>query len=118
MTYNNCTSKRTGDPLKTYFTQSEAVHAADYALNTYQNSMVPYTCEDCGHWHLCPESRHTPSQTCNSCKDRNGRPKQLYLSYRAAIKRANCIYDERGARLSVYECCHNYGWHLTKADVW
>lgn len=118
MTFINCTSKRTGDPLTTYFTKNEAIDAADYVLQAYQNAMIPYNCKNCGHWHLCPEDRFTPNQTCTFCTDSNNKPKQLYLSYQSALKRAKCIYKERNERLNVYECCHNHGWHLTKADRW
>ena len=118
MTSNICKSKRTGKQLTKYQSQNDAFEAADYALDHYQNSMVPYQCNRCNGWHLCPKDRYTPSTTCNHCTDGNGRPKQLYLTYEAAQKRARLRYQEDGIRLNVYECCHNRGWHLTKNDLW
>ncbi|MDP2505580.1 MULTISPECIES: hypothetical protein [unclassified Oceanobacter] len=114
-TQTQCLSKRTGNPLVSYLTQEEAVIAAQYALQTYQNAMVPYLCDRCTHWHLCPEERHTPSETCNYCTSSDGKPKQLYATYEGAKKRAECLWHEKGQRLYVYECPHQHGWHLTKS---
>jgi hypothetical protein len=118
MTSNVCRSKRTGKELTKYLGLEDALRAAEYALNRYQNSMVPYQCNNGNHWHLCPKDRYTPSTTCNHCTDGSGRPKQLYQSKEAAEKRARIRYEEDGIRLNVYECCHNRGWHLTKNDLW
>ncbi|WP_221796216.1 hypothetical protein [Oceanobacter mangrovi] len=112
-----CTT-RTGKPRACYSTQEQAQSAADYAESAYGNAMVPYFCNRCSYWHLCPKDRHTPSTICNHCTDGNGRPKQLYLTYESAKKRAQLRYEEDGVLLNVYECCHNRGWHLTKNDLW
>ena len=118
MTTSNTCTTRQGKPRACYPTQEHALAAANYAKFAYRNAMVPYLCDQCHSWHLCPKDRHTPSKTCTSCTDGNGRPKQLYLTYEAAKKRAQLRYEEDGVRLNVYECCHNHGWHLTKNCEW
>ncbi|MCY0965164.1 hypothetical protein [Parathalassolituus penaei] len=112
-----CTT-RNGKLRSCYPSEEDARNAADYAQDAYGNAMVPYLCDRCNHWHLCPQDRYTPSATCHYCTDGNGRPKQLYLTYESAQKRAHLRYQEDGVRLNVYECCHNRGWHLTKNDLW
>lgn len=112
-----CTT-RTGKPRACYSDQEQAQSAADYAEVTYGNAMVPYLCDRCHSWHLCPKDRYTPSQTCSDCVDGNGHPKLLYSTKEAAEKRARIRYEEDGVRLNVYECCHKHGWHLTKNDLW
>ncbi len=118
MNFSNCISKKTGEPLKCYGSEPEAIDAADYVLATYQRSMVPYLCHYCGAWHLCPADRHTPSRECGYCTSGDGRHKQLYDSKSAAEKRAHCLYKENGINLKVYPCPHQDGWHLTKANSW
>ena len=115
---NQCTSQRTGAPLKTYLCHISAQQAADQVKNDYGRAMVPYPCDRCDYWHLCPEDRHTPSETCHYCTSSEGKPKQLYATYEAAKKRADCLLQEKRIKLYVYECRHQQGWHLTKSCGW
>lgn len=115
MKLNVCTSTSTGNPLKTYTCYDNAQQAADYAMKTYKNAMVPYQCDRCHYWHLCPEERHTPSKICRYCISSDGKRKQLYHTYEGAKKRAGCFLRENRLRLYVYECPHQHGWHLTKS---
>jgi len=118
MKLNECTSKNTGNPLKAYTCCENAQQAADYALKTYKKSMIPYPCDRCDYWHLCPEDRYTPSETCHYCTSSEGKPKQLYSTYEGAQKRAQCFFRENQLKLHVYECRYQYGWHLTKSRGW
>ncbi|PHQ83303.1 MAG: hypothetical protein COB58_01975 [Thalassobium sp.] len=116
--FTQCTSARTGEPLKFYQYHSAAQQAADHAKFYYGRVMVPYQCDHCDYWHLCPEDRHTPSETCHYCTSSEGKPKQLYATYEAAKKRADCLLQEKRIKLDVYECRHQQGWHLTKSRGW
>lgn len=115
---NQCTSQRTGAPLKTYLCHISAQQAADQVKIDYGRTMVPYPCDRCDYWHLCPEDRHTPSETCHYCTSSTGKPKQLYATYEAAKKRADCLWQENRVKLDVYECRYQFGWHLTKLRGW
>jgi len=116
--FTQCTSTRTGKPLSTYQCNFSAQQAADQTKINYGRVMVPYQCDHCDYWHLCPEDRHTPSETCHYCTSSEGKPKQLYKSEKAAQKRADCLRAERGITLYIYECPHQRGWHLTKSRGW
>lgn len=111
-----CFSKKTGKPLTEYMSRYEADEGADYANKTYGNSLSSYQCNVCGGWHLSPKVRQTPSIKCPECTDSNGYSKALYLTYESALNRASILYEERGVMLSVYECPHYEGWHLTKSN--
>ena len=115
---NPCISHHTGKPLKSYLSEFEAQMAAERSSLLHGNPMVPYLCDRCGQWHLCPESRHTPSKTCNHCTSSSGKPKKLYPTKEIAEKRARIIYEERRIRLTAYSCPVGQGWHLTKNDLW
>lgn len=116
--FTQCTSARTGKPLCTYQCRFSAQQAADQARINFGRAMVPYQCDRCNHWHLCPEDRHTPSEPCHYCTSGEGKPKQLYSSENDAQKRADCLRMERGIVLYVYECPRQRGWHLTKSRGW
>ena len=109
-----CMSKRTSEPLTEYDSKNEARAGADYANSTYGNNLVPYQCDKCNYWHLAPADRQTPSRKCHSCTDSYGRRKDLYETKEGAELRAEILYEEKGMRLTVYECPNNRGWHLTK----
>jgi hypothetical protein len=96
-----------GKPRRTYLNQQWAEEGARHALNTYGNRMVPYHCDQCGSWHLCPANRHTPGQHCHYCS------KQAYASENVAELRAFILEREQGILLRVYECPYGEGWHLT-----
>ena len=113
--HTQCTSTRTGKPLSTYQCNFSAQQAADQTKINYGRVMVPYQCDHCDYWHLCPEDRYTPSETCHYCTSSEGKPKQLYKSEKAAQKRADCLRAERDITLYIYECPHQHGWHLTKS---
>lgn len=110
-----CISQRTGQLLKTYQCKFSADQAANQTSLTLGKAMVSYQCDRCSYWHLCPEERHTPSETCHYCTSGEGKPKQLYTSYQSAKRRANCLFHEKKLRLSIYECRYQHGWHLTKS---
>ncbi len=101
-----CVSRR-GEPRRAYPTRASAEQGARHALAAYGCHVVPYSCNACGGWHLCPRERQTPSRECRDCS------KQAYDSEQAAERRAAIIERERGVRLRVYECPHGDGWHLT-----
>ncbi len=98
---------RSGKPRKGYYSSDDAEDGADYVFKRYKKRMVPYLCENCGDWHLCPAKRHTPSQHCDPCS------KQAYESKQAAERREKILVAERGIWLFIYECPHKNGWHLT-----
>lgn len=96
-----------GKSRRSYASREWAEESARYTLNTYGKRTVPYHCERCRAWHLCPASRYTPGHHCDSCS------KQAYVSERAAELRALILEREQGAILRVYECPEDQGWHLT-----
>lgn len=50
------------------------------------------------------------ARECSQCKQRNGKPKLAYQSEAHAAEVAETVNQE----LSIYECPHNNGWHLTR----
>lgn len=114
MKSKTCTSSRSNKALSEYASEKEALDAAKFIRKQRSNHMVPYRCETCNKWHLAPKGRQTPSSTCGQCKDRNGKPKESYETKQGATKRARILQKEQGVSLSVYECPHGNGWHLTK----
>lgn len=98
-----------GRPRRAYPDLSSAEEGARHALLSYGNQMVPYRCNQCGSWHLCPIDRYTPGHYCYACS------KQAYNSEQAAERRARILEQERGTRLRVYECPYGEGWHLTSS---
>lgn len=103
-----CVNRR-GKPRRAYPNRASAEEGAQYVLHCYGNRMVPYRCDRCRDWHLCPAERHTPGHHCHSCS------KQAYESEEAAERRAEILATERGVWLRVYECPHYEGWHLTSS---
>lgn len=114
MKSKSCYSKKTNEPLTEYFTEEDAQDGADYINSAFDNDLAPYKCSKCNKYHLSPKNRQTPSTTCNYCTDRYGSPKELYSLREYAERRANITYQERGLRLSFYQCEYSNGWHLTK----
>ncbi len=110
-----CTTRKTGRPLSEYDTKAEAQSAAKYANKNFQNSnMVPYKCATCGFWHLTPQERQTPSETCSVCRGSDGQLKEAYTTETDAQTRAKLLRKEQGIALFSYKCEHGNGWHLTK----
>mgnify|MGYP005754103013 FL=1 len=101
-----CLNKE-GKPRRSYLDRESASEGAHYALETYGNRMVPYHCDRCNWWHLCPAERHTPGHRCHDCG------KQAYDSEGAAERRAYILGQEQGTSLRVYQCPYGSGWHLT-----
>ena len=110
-----CVGKQSGKPLREYDSSAEAERAAEYVAATYGNEVVPYRCSRCGHWHLSPKTRHTPSTTCRWCTGHDGRPKATYRTEREAERRASILGSEKRISLRVYECPQREGWHLTSS---
>lgn len=106
--------KKDGEPLSTYLSEHDAINGAIHVITNYANKLLPYHCPRCGHYHLTPKDRHTPSRKCLYCQDSNGMYKELYETQEAAERRAEIIADEQGIKLKVYKCPHQCGWHLTK----
>lgn len=96
--------------LEEYFSESEALDAADYVNERYGNDVVPYKCRKCDMWHLSPKGRQTPNIRCSECD------KDLYPTEAIALRRAKIILEEKGVRLYPYECSFMNGWHLTKNE--
>lgn len=107
-TYNNgaCIGA-SGKPRRSYPDKSSADHAAAYVLLAHKKQVIPYLCDACGSWHVCPAERHTPNHSCRHCD------KQSYDSEQSAERRAALREGEAGLWLRVYECPHGDGWHLT-----
>ena len=103
---SGCMSRR-DTPLRAFPDRASADEAARYALATYGNRMVPYRCDRCGFWHLCPADRHTPSHECTTCSKRS------YETEEGAKRRAAIIEAGQGVCLRVYACPYGDGWHLT-----
>ena len=114
MKSETCFSKSSSLPLTEYHSEVEAIGAAEYSKDYYDNDLVPYHCNKCDFWHLSPRSRQTPSQKCMHCTGSDGILKDTYITKKDAIKRSNILYDEKGINLKVYRCSHSDGWHLTK----
>lgn len=110
---SKCLSPRTGKPLKTYMSESDAQRAVGHVRFEYGNEMVLYRCEDCGLWYLSPRNRSTPATLCPYCKASDGSRKDLYVTKKDAKQRAKIIREKRAAKLQVYKCPHQEGWHLT-----
>lgn len=96
-----------GKPRRAYLNRQWAEEGSHHAFNTYGKHMVPYHCDQCGSWHLCPANRHTPGHYCHYCS------KQAYISENAAQLRSFILEQEKGTLLRVYECPYSEGWHLT-----
>lgn len=111
----SCNSRKTGRPLMEYDSKAEAKSAAKHANQNFAGAnLVPYKCSKCGFWHLSPENRQTPSETCTTCRGTDGKLKESYTTERDALRRAGLLRKEMGVKLHVYECEHGNGWHLTK----
>jgi hypothetical protein len=102
-----------GKERKAYYSETEALEAAIYVQNRYNNDQVPYHCPECGMYHLSPKERQTESEECNYCTDSRGRPKQLYLNIEAAENRRRIREREGSIVLTVYRCPYRAGYHLT-----
>lgn len=96
-----------GKPRRAYQNQQLAEEGARHSLETYGNRMIPYHCDRCGSWHLCPADRHTPGHYCHCCS------KQAYVTKSAAELRALILEREQETWLRVYDCPYGEGWHLT-----
>ena len=117
MAFDPCKSKRSGRPLSSYFSKADAQEAADYGRKNYRSAKLkPYKCDRCGSWHLAPQDRHTPSETCTVCRGSDGKLKESYPTPEIAQRRAKILRREQGVELTVYECEHGKGWHLTKLN--
>lgn len=114
-TSSTCRGRTSGKALTTYADEVSARAGADHALRRHGRAMAPYKCERCGGWHLCPLERQTPSETCPTCRDGSGRPKQRYATWEAAERRADISCSERGVSLRVYPCPSGDGFHLTSS---
>ena len=114
MKSDTCFGKMSGQPLNQYYDEYEAIDAANYSREQYNNYLIPYQCVKCSFWHLSPKARITPSKKCNKCTAGDGTFKDTYRVKKEAYVRANIIYNEHGIDLQVYECSFGNGWHLTK----
>jgi hypothetical protein len=106
--------KKDSKPLSAYFSEYEAFDGASHVKTEYGLDLSPYQCSKCGHWHLSPQNRQTPSKECIYCTDKKGKHKELYKTMETAANRAEIIEEERGIKLKVYKCPNQNGWHLTK----
>jgi hypothetical protein len=106
--YDNsgCLSRR-GTPLRAFDDHASASDSAAFASERYGRATVPYRCDRCSRWHLCPRDRHTPSHDCFACSKRS------YETEAGAERRAAILEEEQGVRLRIYSCPDGDGWHLT-----
>lgn len=102
-----------GHPLSEYPARREAHDAAEYVNRSLRKKLVPYECGRCGQWHLSPAERQTPSLIACKCLDRYGMPKALYETKDGARQRAKILSNEKALKLSVYQCPHTHGFHLS-----
>jgi hypothetical protein len=51
---------------------------------------------------------------CDLCKGKDGKKKDIYETFQAALDTAQYIEEDRGLSLKTYKCPHGNGWHLTK----
>jgi len=109
-----CFSRTTGAPLSEYGSWDDAVGAAGYVYEQSGPELYAYHCDVCSLYHLAPAARHTPSTECDHCSSSDGRPKMAYESRQDARRRADILREEHGADLTVYECPHGSGWHLSR----
>ena len=99
---------RDGQFLSEYYSEGDALSAAEHLAQQHGVKLKPYRCSKCEMWHLSPPDRITPSKKCSECH------KAAYKSKSDAERRADIIYREKGTSLRVYECPYGNGWHLTK----
>ena len=104
MKSKTCYGRKTREPLTEYRNAMDARQATNYVSD---RKMVAYECNKCGWWHLSPADRQTPSAYCDYCG------KELYETKQAVQRRAKILLEERGVRLSIYQCEYSDGWHLT-----
>ena len=114
---NSCLAAKTGRPLSEYRGKADAKTAAKYANINYPGSKLsPYRCDVCGLWHLSPATPRVESSRCAVCRSPDRKLKPAYKTETDARIRAELLRREQGVFLSVYECEHGYGWHLTNTD--
>jgi len=86
-----------------YDSREEAQRSADYVMKKFGGFAEPVKCWNCRKWHLGIDSCE-----CSYCTPRYGLgTKTLFTSY-AAAKFMASKFDQ-----SVYECPHDFGYHLT-----
>jgi hypothetical protein len=51
---------------------------------------------------------------CDFCKGKDGKKKDVYETFQAALDTAQYIEENRGISLNIYQCPRGNGWHLTK----
>ena len=73
--------KKDGEPLSTYLSEYEANDGASHVRFQYGLDLSPYQCSKCGHWHLSPKERQTPSKECMYCTDSMERKKN-YMKHK------------------------------------
>jgi len=61
------------------------------------------------------ETRHF--KKCKHCRGKDGKQKDIYVTFQSAFDTAEFIEKDRGIYLNVYKCPHGNGWHLTSNDA-
>jgi len=105
---------RGGGRLREFDRRADAIRAAKFDPLSV-SAVEPYECPKCDHWHLRPVEATGPiptDGTCLQCSGRDGRPKIAHPTYESALEQA---LSTTGAQLTVYQCPHGRGWHLTRA---
>lgn len=113
-----CKGKISQQAVTEYDTEYDAQCGAEHAAQCHGEAFTPYRCQTCGHWHISPLRRQTPSRPCPYCTDSHGYPKKAYSTLKGAETRAAIIQRDRGLDLRPYECEYGMGWHLTKSFGW
>lgn len=106
--------KPNGKQLASYHNEDEARSSAKYVTSRHKITMIHYSCDNCGFWHLAPLLTYTPSIECHWCTDSNGELKRAYETKPGAKRRAAIIEKQRDITLYIYECPYGCGWHLTR----
>lgn len=117
MTFKSKTCTGSRGFLSEFYSESDAKDCANHINKKYNKDLVAYQCDKCEFWHLTPKCRQTPSKTCDICKGKNGKYKELYDTEHSAIIRAKILHLEKNVLLNVYPCEFNEGFHLTKKPV-
>jgi hypothetical protein len=56
-------------------------------------------------------------QKCEYCRGKDGKQKDIYVSFQLAFDTAKFVEEVRGIFLNVYKCPYGNGWHLTKNNA-
>ncbi len=110
----SCISAYIGKPRSCYETYEQAQNSADYMKTVKRVDFYPYKCNQCGYYHLAlKKDKINFRESGCFCTDSNGNRKNLYATYKDALKAKSKAEAKRNVELEIYECPEGEGWHLT-----